>query len=412
MKLRALLNEITNQYGEGSVAQANKAKGTEVIRFSSGVFALDRALGGGFVWGRFHRVIGPESGCKTGICLKTVASAQRYCRYCRCMFVPDENGELMCACPKMCFDCQMPYRMTEYDHSLDNSEVFDWERLHDAWVCDCLTDAKRKSDRVPVETNRCSPIRTAWFDAEGCYDRRWSEALGVDNELVYVLQTEYAEQGIDIVDAMLRSGEIDLIIIDSLAALTPTVEIEETAERQQMGVAARLINKAVRKWTSAINEHGINRLAKPAIIAINQEREKIGGYGGKVTPGGKGQQYASSIDVRCGSAKYEMKSEVAVYADVQGFIKKNKTYVPRLEFSFRFYLTKYKGNRPGDTYEESVVFDNALDYGVITREKNKYYYGDLVWSTQKEVKELFEEDPWFMQQIRNETMDRILNPDD
>lgn len=150
------------------------------------------------------------------------------------------------------------------------------------------------------------PSRVVWFDAEGSWTNDWSARMGIDTETAYVIRAEYAEQGIDVADAVIRSGECDLLVVDSVAALTPSVEIEESAEKWQMGVHARLMNKAMRKWTSATHAGGFSTFNSCSIILINQIRHKIGViYGSPETsPGGKGIDFHASVIAKIKRTSY------------------------------------------------------------------------------------------------------------
>ena len=140
----------------------------------------------------------------------------------------------------------------------------------------------------------------AFVDAEHALDPVYAKKLGVDLENLYVSQPDTGEQALDIVDALVRSGAVDLIVVDSVAALTPKAEIEGDMGDSHVGLQARLMSQALRKLTGFINK------SKTCVIFINQLREKVGGMFGnpETTPGGKALKFYASIriDVRKGEA--------------------------------------------------------------------------------------------------------------
>lgn len=140
----------------------------------------------------------------------------------------------------------------------------------------------------------------AFVDAEHALDPVYAKKLGVDLEDLYVSQPDTGEQALDIVDALVRSGAVDLIVVDSVAALTPKAEIEGDMGDSHVGLQARLMSQALRKLTGFINK------SKTCVIFINQLREKVGVMFGnpETTPGGKALKFYASIriDVRKGEA--------------------------------------------------------------------------------------------------------------
>ena len=233
---------------------------------------------------------------------------------------------------------------------------------------------------------------------------------------------EYAEQGIDIADKLLRTKEIDVLGIDSVAELTPAKEIESSTEEWQMGLSARLVNKALRKWNASLNAFGVQDQRAPSIILVNQERANLGGYEA-VCPGGSGQRYKSSIRVRVNTAKYKFKEtgsgankiKEMQYADMSGFTRKNKTYPPMKQFSYRLYLDEWDGHPAGSTNELGVIVDRAIEFDVIERPKATQYVCkivdeegdtivDLKWSTQKAIVQDLAEHTGLMWAIRDRTM--------
>ena len=133
----------------------------------------------------------------------------------------------------------------------------------------------------------------AFIDAEHAFDRAYSEKLGVDVENLIISQPDNGEQALEIADNLIRSGAIDIIVIDSVAALTPRAEIEGEMGDSKMGLQARLMSQALRKLTASINK------TNTCCIFINQLREKIGILFGnpETTTGGNALKFYSSIRI-------------------------------------------------------------------------------------------------------------------
>ena len=425
MKLAELVGKIENKYGDGTIRLGSQGRTFQTVRFSTGIFDVDCAIGGGVPWGRFLRVFGPYSGGKSSLWLKTVASGQGYCRYCRDHMFPDyETGEVVCSCPRSCTDCETDYIKKAYKGPKQEDENgFAWDRIYDEWECKCLVNppgTKAKKDRRPKVTRRCGVVRVVWVDAENCYDREWSRKLGVDNDLVFVVVPEYMQQAGDIVQSLLRSGEVDIFVVDSIAELVPAEEIQGSTEDYHVGLAARKFNQTMRKWGASIAKLGGDASMKPCVLLINQTRDSMGR--GEVTPGGWQQYFKSSIDIRMGAAKYEIKEtkqgskkiEELLYMDTSGLVRKNKTHPPMKRFSYRFYVSNVGEFETGSTNDFGVIMMRAVDWEIILRpKKDRYVYTDNagnehVWRTQKAVMACMRDNVRLFWEIRDKLLDAVI----
>jgi len=168
-------------------------------------------------------------------------------------------------------------------------------------------------------------LRCAYIDAEHALDPGYMTALGVDLDELLLAQPDYGEQALEIVDKLIRTGEIGLIVVDSVAALVPKAELEGDMEANQMGLQARMMSKALRKIVALANEH------KTLVIFINQLRMKIGIMFGnpETTPGGRALPYAASVrlDIR---KKEDIKDKAgdSIGIKVKAKIIKNKMAPP------------------------------------------------------------------------------------
>jgi recombination protein RecA len=198
-------------------------------------------------------------------------------------------------------------------------------------------------------------LKCAYIDAEHALDPVYMQALGVNLDDLIFSQPDYGEQALEIVDRLVRTGEIGVIVIDSVAALIPKAELEGEMEAAQMGLQARLMAKAMRKLTGLASEN------KTLLLFINQLRNKIGVMFGnpETTPGGMALKYASSvrIDLR---KKEDIKSKdgEVLGVKVKAKVIKNKMSPP-LKIA-EFDIMYGKGI---DQY--GCLFDVALDKGVL-----------------------------------------------
>ena len=333
--------EIRTKYGADSIVAGDNQAQTHLRKFPIDVFALDAAIGGGVPRGRVTMLTSREySAGKSTLAIKVAASCQKSCRHC---------------------DTRIVFRKIGAD-----------------------------SIRV-IKSCKCGknqPGIVVYADIEHTFDAQYARALGFDPDLALILQPEYAEKGINIMNAVLASGDVDLIICDSLAALTPTVEAEDGAEKWQQGLAARLNNKWMRALTSAMNKLGASNEQKPAIIILNQGRDKIGVMWGdpSTLPGGKGQGFTASLVIELTGSSVIRMNESGVETKEKGEVigrtvlwkvKKNKvTGRMGLVGEFKLYsITSDKyGTKLGAVNNEEQILGFAKIFGLVN---GSYSYGDV-----------------------------------
>jgi recombination protein RecA len=228
----------------------------------------------------------------------------------------------------------------------------------------------------------------AFIDAEHALDPAWAKILGVKLEDLLVSQPDTGEQALEITETLVRSGGIDLIVVDSVAALVPRAEIEGEMGDSQMGLQARLMSQALRKLTGIVSK------SKTTIVFTNQLRHKIGVFFGnpETTPGGLALKFYCSIrmDVR----KIEtLKKNNAVYgARVRVKVIKNKVAPPFKEAEVVIISS-------GIDKEEGIV-DSAIAAGLLVQSGSFIKYQDKVLGHGKaEVKEILQKDIKIREQI-------------
>jgi len=233
----------------------------------------------------------------------------------------------------------------------------------------------------------------AFIDAEHALDVGYAKNLGVDVDNLLVSQPDYGEQALDIVETIARSGAVDLIVVDSVAALTPKVELEGEMNDQQVGVQARLMSKALRKLTGVL--HKMNT----TVIFINQIRMKIGmmGYGSpETTTGGNALKFYSSVRIDIRRIATLKQAESPIGNRTKAKIVKNKVAPPfkQAEFDIMFGEGISK-------YGELVDYGVKLD--IIDKSGAWFSYKDVKLGQGREkVKETFKDDPILASKIENE----------
>ena len=228
----------------------------------------------------------------------------------------------------------------------------------------------------------------AFIDAEHAFDSFYAQKLGVDVDNLLISQPDNGEQALEIADSLIRSSAIDIIVIDSVAALTPKAEIEGEMGDSKMGLQARLMSQALRKLTSSISK------TKTVCIFINQLRDKIGVvYGNpETTTGGNALKFYASvrIDIRRMSVIKDGEDQLGTRTKVK--VVKNKVAPPfkRAEFDIMF----------GEGISKiGEIVDLGVDYGVVKKAGSWFSYGDRkIGQGRDAVKELLKND----EELRNE----------
>jgi recombination protein RecA len=223
----------------------------------------------------------------------------------------------------------------------------------------------------------------AFVDAEHAIDPIYAQRIGVDTDELLVSQPDYGEQALEIVDVLTRSGAVDIVAIDSVAALTPRVELEGQMGEQQVGLQARMMSQAMRKLTGNLNR------AKTVCLFTNQIREKVGVMFGspETQPGGRALKFYSSqrLDIR----RIETLKEgtEAVGNRVRVKVVKNKVAAPFRQAEFD--ITYGEG-----ISHEGCLLDLALEHDLVQKSGSFFSYGELrLGQGRNNTKEYLKENP-------------------
>ena len=240
----------------------------------------------------------------------------------------------------------------------------------------------------------------AFIDAEHAFDSFYAQKLGVDVDNLLISQPDNGEQALEIADSLIRSSAIDIIVIDSVAALTPKAEIEGEMGDSKMGLQARLMSQALRKLTSSISK------TKTVCIFINQLRDKIGVvYGNpETTTGGNALKFYASvrIDIRRMSVIKDGEEQLGTRTKVK--VVKNKVAPPfkRAEFDIMF----------GEGISKiGEIIDLGVDCGIIKKAGSWFSYGDRkIGQGRDAVKDLLKNDAELAAEIEQKVREALKNP--
>ena len=326
-KLKALglaMDQITKQFGDGSIRRLGDTQKVDVELVSSGSLSVDLALGGGYPKGRIIEIYGPESSGKTTLTLHAIAEVQK-------------NGGT-----------------------------------------------------------------AAFIDAEHALDPAYARRLGVDTDNLYVSQPDNGEQALEIAETLVRSNAVDLVVVDSVAALVPQAEIDGDMGDSHMGLQARLMSQALRKLTGIINK------SKTTVIFINQIRMKIGVMFGnpETTTGGNALKFYASVrlDIR-------RTGQIKVGEDIVGNRTKVKVVKNKIAPPFRvaeFDIMYNEGiSKTGD------VLDLAVQHGIVGKAGAWFDYNDAKIGQGREASKTYlKEHPDVLAEIESKVRAKVIDSDE
>ena len=239
----------------------------------------------------------------------------------------------------------------------------------------------------------------AFIDAEHAFDRFYAENLGVDIDNLIISQPDHGEQALEIAENLLRSGAIDIIVIDSVAALTPKSEIEGEMGDSKMGLHARLMSQALRKLTGTISKTNCT------VIFINQLREKIGVMFGnpETTTGGNALKFYASVRLDIRRRTQIKDGDQVIGNSTKVKVVKNKVAPPFQQAEFDIM------------YGEGVskvgeILDIGVTYGIIKKSGSWFSYGDTKLGQGRDaVKNLIKDNPELAEELEEKIKEAIEN---
>ena len=242
----------------------------------------------------------------------------------------------------------------------------------------------------------------AFIDAEHALDAEYAENLGVDIDNLILSQPDTGEQGLDIAESLVRSGAVDLIVIDSVAALVPRAEIEGEMGDSHVGLQARLMSQALRRLTGVIAK------SNTTVIFINQLREKVGVMFGspETTPGGRALKFYSSVRLDIRRIKTITQGDNSIGSRTRVKVVKNKVAPPFKVVEFDIMYGK-------GISKSGVLLDTAVDMDIVDKAGSWFSYKDEKLGQGREnVKDFLEENPELMAEIDAEVRKSIIQDQD
>ncbi len=229
----------------------------------------------------------------------------------------------------------------------------------------------------------------AFVDAEHALDPVYAKKLGVNLDELYVSQPDTGEQALDIVDSLVRSSAVDIIVVDSVAALTPKAEIEGDMGDSHVGLQARLMSQALRKLTAIVNK------SKTCVVFINQLREKVGVMFGspEVTPGGKALKFYASIRIDVRKTDILKDADGAAGNRTRAKVVKNKLAPPFRQAEFDIMYGE-------GVSQEGCLIDLGVQYDIIKKSGAWFSYnGERVANGKEKMRQFLKDNPELSKEI-------------
>ena len=235
----------------------------------------------------------------------------------------------------------------------------------------------------------------AFIDAEHALDPAWARKLGVNLEELLVSQPSYGEEGLQIAEMLIKSNSVDIIVVDSVAALVPKAELDGEIGDKHVGLQARMMSQAMRKLTGVIAK------AKTTVIFINQIREKIGVMFGspETTPGGRALKFYSSVRVDVRRIATLKDGDEAIGIRMKGKVVKNKVAPP-------FRVAEFDMLGTSGICLSADILDLATEAKIVQKSGSWFAYGDLKLGQGRDKARLaLEEDPKLLEEVKTKVLE-------
>jgi len=248
-----------------------------------------------------------------------------------------------------------------------------------------------------------------YIDLENTLTLEWAVKVGVNPEKLFIVRPKTAEKALDMLLDFVSSGEVGVIVIDSVAALCPIIETEKSLEDQQMGVAARLMSKTMRGLSSTLQPESLSDIEKynPCItLFINQTREKIGVlYGNPLTtPGGKALKFYSHVRIHLKRGEPLRNTNKSIIGqNIKFNIVKNKTHKPMQVGEFSFYYDGHIDN-------EKAIVDYAIVFELIEQRGAWFYFKDKKFQGKEKLIDYLKKQSKVLLRLKKDIID-ILKKD-
>jgi len=237
----------------------------------------------------------------------------------------------------------------------------------------------------------------AFIDAEHSLDPLYAQKLGVNIDELYIAQPDWGEQALEIAEILVRSGGVDIIVVDSVAALVPKAELEGDMGDSHMGLQARLMSQALRKLTAIVAR------SKTTFVFLNQLRQKIGMFVGnpETTSGGRALKFYASLRIEVKRIMAIKEGTDIVGGRIRIKVVKNKMAPPFKEVEVDLYYGK-------GFSKESDIIELGVLHGIISKTGAWYSYGDNRLGQGKEsVRKLFEENRTLFEEIKAKILEKL-----